>query len=272
MTSKVSRNVTYSPGSADGPAPSDSPDGPTTGLSGPAPVPVSRFRARGSEKAMPTNDTCGPLFTASSPSASLQWSLESRLHQRLAASGSPEYALTWKTWDMPAGPPICALRASARRTSDSGFSGWPTPMAGNPGKPGPEGYNAAGNTDSSRKTEALVAGWATPKARDHKGNGVSVERRQKGVADSLDYQAKTFLSGQNPSSSPAPMEKPGACPQRPAGKLNPRFSLWLMGYPAAWACCAERATPSSRSSLRNLSKRRKRRGARRRDRDREERR
>lgn len=47
----------------------------------------------------------------------------------MAAYGSPEYALTWKHWDMEQGPPICALRASPRRTSDSACSGWPSPAA-----------------------------------------------------------------------------------------------------------------------------------------------
>jgi len=31
-------------------------------------------------------------------------------------------------------------------------------------------------------------------------------------------------------------------------QLNPRFSLWLMGYPIEWAYCAERVTPLSRKS------------------------
>jgi site-specific DNA-cytosine methylase len=35
-------------------------------------------------------------------------------------------------------------------------AGWPTPMAGNPGT---DTYNPAGNTDSSRKTVALLTGW-----------------------------------------------------------------------------------------------------------------
>jgi hypothetical protein len=71
----------------------------------------------------------------------------------MGASGSPEYALTWKEWPMLSGPPICALRARQRPTQDSDYFGWPTPMAGSPGT---ETYNPAGNTDSSRKTVALV--------------------------------------------------------------------------------------------------------------------
>jgi hypothetical protein len=40
--------------------------------------------------------------------------------------------------------------------------------------------------------------------------------------------------------------------------LNPRFSLWLMGYPTEWARCAERVTRSARKSPRSSSSRRKR--------------
>jgi len=126
-TSEDSPSTTSLQGSVDGPTPSDSPDGPMTGQSGQDHAPVSRFRSRDSEKAMPIQDTSGPLFTTSSPSANLQRSLENRLDQNLDLNGSPEYALIWKTWDMPSGPQICALRGSARRTSDSGFGGWATP-------------------------------------------------------------------------------------------------------------------------------------------------
>jgi hypothetical protein len=108
------------------------PVGLTTRSSGPAHVPVSRFRSLDSEVAMSTNDTSGPLFTASSPSAVLQRSLESKLRARMDVNGSPECALTWRALDMPAGPPICQLVQSARRRSatDSGGSQWMTPRVG----------------------------------------------------------------------------------------------------------------------------------------------
>jgi hypothetical protein len=103
-----------SPGLAAGRSPLNSPDGQTPNPPGPAPVRVSRFRALDSEKAMPINDTCGPLFTRSSPSADLQRSLESRLRARMDVNGSPEYALTWKDWDMPSGvPDLCAASVGA---------------------------------------------------------------------------------------------------------------------------------------------------------------
>ena len=127
--SEASNSATSSPGSADGPMRSGSLGGQTTSPSGPDHVPVSRFRSLDSEKAMPTNATSGPLFSASSPSASLQSYLENRLRARMDVNGSPEFVLTWKHWDMPAGPPICALRARARRCQDNGCIGWPRATA-----------------------------------------------------------------------------------------------------------------------------------------------
>lgn len=73
-----------------------------------------------------TYDIFGQSSSDSSRSVALQRSLESKLHQRLDAHGSPEYGLIWKRWDMESGPPICALRGSARRTSGSASGGWQT--------------------------------------------------------------------------------------------------------------------------------------------------
>ncbi|KKM71136.1 hypothetical protein LCGC14_1433600, partial [marine sediment metagenome] len=121
---------TPSPASASGPTRSGSPGGPTMSRSGPARALASRSASQVLGGELPTPDTSGPSGDASSRSAALQSFLESRLRAKLAGRGSPLYVLTWKHWDMPSGPPICALRARAPRTSGSGFGGWPTPCAG----------------------------------------------------------------------------------------------------------------------------------------------
>ena len=179
MTSGAMSSATSSPASAAGATRSGSPAGPTTDPCGPGPVPVSRFRALDADKAMPIDAISGPLFTASSPSAALQRSLASRLQAVLDVNGSLEYALTWSTWDMPAGLPICRLRASARHTSVNASGGvpvgWPTPNAG-PDNSGDtkwpirrekskakHGNNGFGLTLSMA---AQLAGWPTPGATD----------------------------------------------------------------------------------------------------------
>ena len=152
-TSKATRKSTSSPESEDGVTRSDLRDGKIMRRSGQGAVLVRRSRrlvsakrvqaaknaqqsrtlARlvsssapsASESGTPTPDTSGPRCSASSASVALQSALESRLRQRMAAFGSREYALRWKRWDMALGPPICALRASGHRTSDSDCGGWP---------------------------------------------------------------------------------------------------------------------------------------------------
>jgi hypothetical protein len=81
-----------------------------------------------------TRGTFGRNFIGSSRTAALQSSLASRLQARTDLSGSPEYALRWKSWATALGPQICALRASAHRTSGKGSVGWPSPQARDRGR------------------------------------------------------------------------------------------------------------------------------------------
>lgn len=122
------------------------------------------------------------------------------------------------------------------------LAGWPTPMAGNPGT---EEYNPAGNTDSSRKTVELIAGWATPTSRDSKDG--ACQDANVLINGLLGRQAAKLTSGPPTTSSPA---ETGV-----RGVLNPDHSRWLQGYPAAWGCCGATAIASCRKSRRSSSAR-----------------
>jgi len=131
---------------------------------------VNRSQRRESAGGKKIRGTSGRYGNGSSRSAALQSCMESRLRALLDVNGSPEFALTWKSWDMPAGEPICALRASERRTGDKGCSGWPTCLARD-WKYTPGMSETGTNPDGSRRSRldtlpsvAALAWWHTPKA------------------------------------------------------------------------------------------------------------
>lgn len=175
-TSMGTHSVTSSPASGAGPAPSSLRAGRKTARSGRVAAPASRSAWQDAERERLTSATCGPLFATLSPSAALQSALASRLVQRLAAYGSPEYALTWKSWDMASGPPICAVRASGRRTSGNASTGWPTPDSYPRGGAQDPAKRKAGGHSVTLQDAATLAGWPTPRAEDseqtggHRGN------------------------------------------------------------------------------------------------------
>lgn len=241
MTSEDSSSVISSPVLGDGPTRSDSLAGPMIDESGRAVVPVSRFRALDSDKAMPIDVTSGPLFSGSSPSIDLQLSLESRLRARMAVNGSPEYALTWKRWDMPAGLPICALRGRARLSSGNGCSGWPTPTATDATL---RAYQYDGGDKTKPRaslTGALrLCGYPTPRSSD-RGPRNPETARKKLTADgrTMHHRIEDLLTALGTAT----------------GYPNPAFLFWLMGFPASWIRYAPAGMPSSRKSPRRLSKR-----------------
>lgn len=129
MTSEDMTSVISSPGLADGRSPSDLLGGATLDLFGLEVAHVSRSARLASKKPSTMNAISGRIGLGSSASASLQSFLESRLRRQFDLDGSILFSLTWKPKHTPAGRPYCQLAASARRTSDSACSSWPTSEA-----------------------------------------------------------------------------------------------------------------------------------------------
>jgi len=122
--------------------------------------------ARPESAAVPTiHGTCGQTSPASSESADLN-GFSSKTSQAMSPSALKLSCESFGDWATRLRRACSARQKSARRTSGSGSSSWPTPMSLHPGT---DRYNPAGNSDFTRKAEALALGisnWSTPKATD----------------------------------------------------------------------------------------------------------
>lgn len=195
-----------SPESADGRSRFVVPDGPMIDLFGPVPHRANLSPRQAKDLGFLTSGTFGRISTGSSRSADLQKSLESRLRAKMSTTGSTLFNLTWKPWVTPSGVSRSRLRASARRTSETETSGWPTPttrdhkdggecanvplnallgrvawlaswptptVGNSMGSQSFEGLSATGKAPDGRKVSvslnhvATFASWPTPCARDH---------------------------------------------------------------------------------------------------------
>ena len=170
MTCAASRSATSLQVSAPGPMPFAEPVGLTTDLFGPVPVRANLSARQAKELGLLTSGTFGRPSSTSSSSADLQQSLESRLQAAMQTLGSTLYKMTWKAWDTGSGRLRFRLRASVLRTSVTGSTGWPTPQTSD-STGGGQASRAMGESrhGSNLNDFAMLAGWATPQARDHKG-------------------------------------------------------------------------------------------------------
>ena len=74
---------------------------------------------------------------------------------------------------MPSGVPCCQLQASARRTSDTACSSWPTPVVGDSWSPSTEESAEREWRQGNLRGLGAVAAWPTPRARDWINESVS---------------------------------------------------------------------------------------------------
>lgn len=279
-TSKTTPNAISSPESEAGRTPSDSPDGQTTGLFGQDLAPANPSPRQVAEMVRATKGTSGLSSSASSASVSLQSALVNKLLAQMDVHGSPEYVLTWSSWAMPLGAPICALLASARRIDASECGGWPTPNASEPGgklRLKTDRQTRDPNSPGSYRLDlgrvALLVGWPTPNCNE-RGPESKDSKKQRPKTGEIDLQTTVLSTGWP---TPTAMDSRGSRNEslrdgtvrigRHAGmtlteaadkslrvemesldeyRLNPHFSRWLMGYPAEWDGCAGTETRSSR--------------------------
>lgn len=127
MTSETIHNVTSLQESEAGPAPSSSQVSQLQPACGQDLAPASHSAQQAKDSPKQMSATSGPCSLNSSASAALSMSLGNRLQARLGTAGLTEYRQTWNLKATPAGRQYWAHTASAHRTSDKGFTGWPTP-------------------------------------------------------------------------------------------------------------------------------------------------
>lgn len=153
-------SVISSRGSASGLTPYAAQGGPMIARSGLVHAHASLSPRQAKARGLMTSATSGPRSPGLSNSAALSASLASRLQAVTQTHGSTLYNQTWKEWATPSG--LCRLRqrASARRTSESAPTGWPTPTAASVGGPGATGRQGGLNI----QTAATLATWPTPTA------------------------------------------------------------------------------------------------------------
>ena len=134
------------------------------------------------------------------------------------------------------------------------LAGWPT-ASSRDWKDTPGMATTGVNPDGSERTRldqlprvATLAGGPTASARDFKGESGTGRQERKGNPSDTPANAAATVPGLTPFGTPAATESTAA------SRLNPRFSLWLMGFPDGWACSGERAMQSSRKQPRRSSK------------------
>ena len=285
QTLKDLHSATSSQELEDGQEPCSSPGGVQTDLFGQEVLPVSHSQQQESNQAKKTSDISGQFSLISSESANLQQSLVSKLQAQLDLDGLTIYKGTWKQKATPQQRLYYQVALSQPRIKEKGSSSWltpttsdmngvremdgkrsgglntqaqsawPTPMAADwkdRGKWDDPSVQRRVKIKKSIELSMMVGSaaeyrhakkspWATPNTMDYikqRSDEALARAKKKAGCSNLKDQIPYFGEAQKSSTAGTENTAPS--------QLNPRFSLWLMGYPIEWAYCAERVTQSSR--------------------------
>lgn len=278
-------NAISSPESEDGVTLSDLRDGPILATYGLSVVPANLSARRAKAAGLLMSGIYGPSPIGLLHNGDLSQSLANRLQVRMGSTGSTLFRLIWKTRLTPAGRSIYVLRASGRRTSGKDCTSVPTPCVAVPTPRGPHGAGPSDGVTRGFTPEgtAQLATVPTPNARDHHAQGPrenSESHVQVNLCDVVkklatpncprahdnDNSAGRWYQSKNQDSLDSiPLLVDGGViaiggtgKTKIIGQLNPDYSRWLMGFPAAWGSCADMAMLLSRNSRRSSSKQAKR--------------
>lgn len=229
QTSKDLHSVISSQESVVGQEPYSLRDGVQTDLFGQEVLPVSLSQQQDYKKDLKTKDISGLASTISSASSNLQLYLWSKLRQLSKKDGLTKSRRIWKHKTTPSGRLYSQLVVSAHFINAQDYGLWPTPIHS-------DGRGSAGVGKRELPNISKLAHWPTVTTQDNnqfcgEGEAARLTQNMELLGSQLDRSfAETIESD--------------------SSHLNPRFSLWLMGYPIEWAYCGERVTRSSRKRQR----------------------